>query len=172
MSITRSAVTGLLASAIAVSSAIAFATSANAATAKVTNTLQAMVVEEKLAHDVYVTLGETYNLRILDNIANSESTHMESLRIMLDRYGVTDPTVGDAVGEFDDPVVQALYDTLVARGEKSLSDAMKVGVRIEKLDIADLNKNLAKDLPADIDRVLLNLKAGSQRHLTAFSRFA
>jgi len=168
----RISLVGLLASAIAVPAAISLATSSDAATTKVTNTLQSMAAEEKLAHDVYVTLGERYNLRILENISNAESTHLEALRILMDRYGVVDPTAGDAVGEFDDADIQSLYDRLVSRGEQSVIDAMKVGVRIEKLDIADLNEQLAKSLPSDISNVLRNLRSGSQRHLTAFSRFS
>ena len=170
MNATRKAITGLLASVIAVPAAIAVATTADAATTTVTNSLQAMVVEEKLAHDVYVTLSESYSVRILQNISYSESQHLDALRVLLNRYGIKDPTIDDAVGEFDDPAVQALYNRLVARGQKSFSEGMKVGVKIEKIDIADLNENLAKSLPSDIDNVLLNLRSGSQRHLTAFNR--
>ncbi len=46
--------------------------SAQAATKPDAEELQYMVAEEKLAHDVYVTLGEEYGLRIFTNIARSE----------------------------------------------------------------------------------------------------
>ncbi|MEZ4737513.1 MAG: DUF2202 domain-containing protein [Caldilineaceae bacterium] len=35
--------------------------------------------EEKLAHDVYVTLAEQWQLPIFSNIANSETTHTEAI---------------------------------------------------------------------------------------------
>ena len=168
----RRMVVGLLAASIIAPTSIGFAASSMAATSKVEKTLQSMIVDEKLAHDVYVTLGEQYDLRILDNISGAETTHMQAIQILMERYGVSDPTSGDAVGEFDDPEVQALFDRLVARGEGSLDGTLAVGKKIEKLDIADLNDALDLNLPSDVDRVLTQLKLGSQRHLAAFSRLA
>lgn len=134
--------------------------------------LQAMVVEEKLAHDVYVTLGDLYSVRSFDAIADSESRHQSAVHRVLEANGVVDPTVGDAVGVFDDASVQQLFDDLVARGSTSLSAAAQVGITIETMDIADLDKALAADLPADVTRVLSRLRSGSEKHLRAFTRLA
>lgn len=159
--------------AVAVPMGVMLAVPASAATsAETASMLQAMVAEEKLAHDVYTTLGDLYDVRTFDNIARAESRHQDALRVVMATYGVTDPTVGDPVGEFDDPEVQALYDSLVAQGEDSLAAAAQVGIRIEKLDIADLKGALADDHPADVERVLENLMAGSQNHLAAFTNLA
>jgi hypothetical protein len=81
--------------------------------------LQYMVAEEKLAHDVYVTLGEEFSLRVFDNIARAELSHMEAVRGVLDTYNIVDPTVGDKLGVFDDPNLQALYNKLVTQGIES-----------------------------------------------------
>ena len=51
-----------------------------------------MVEEEKLAHDVYTKLYEKWGLQIFKNIADSESTHVNAVRLLLDKYGLTDPT--------------------------------------------------------------------------------
>ena len=134
--------------------------------------LQWMVAEEKLAHDVYVALGDLYTARQFDSIANSESRHQDAMRVLLDRYDVTDPTVGDAVGEFDDPTLQKLYNDLVKQGSVSLAEAAQVGMAIEKLDIADLKEALADNPAADIEAVLNNLMAGSEKHLAAFTRLS
>ncbi len=72
--------------------------------------------EEKLAHDVYVALYEEWGQPTFSNIAKSEQTHTDAIKTLLDRYGVVDPTVGKAVGEFTDPRLQELYTTLVAQG--------------------------------------------------------
>lgn len=159
--------------AVAVPMGMMLAGPASAATpAETAAMLQAMVAEEKLAHDVYVTLGDLYDVRTFDNIARAETKHQDAVRVLLDAYGVTDPTIGDAVGVFDDPEVQALYDSLVARGDDSLAAAAQVGITIERLDIADLRTALADDQPADVARVLENLMAGSERHLAAFTSLA
>ncbi|WP_372816136.1 DUF2202 domain-containing protein [Pyrococcus kukulkanii] len=41
-----------------------------------------MVEEEKLAHDVYTKLDEKWGLEIFKNIANSESTHVNAVRLL------------------------------------------------------------------------------------------
>lgn len=164
---------GILSATLAVPTAVLFTTSANAATDPSTATmLQDMVVEEKLAHDVYETLGETYEARQFDRIANSEDRHQDAVRRLLDRYDVVDPTAGDAVGEFDDPAIQAMYDDLVAQGQVSLEAAAGVGITIEVMDIEDLDAALATDLPADVTRVFTSLRKGSTKHLAAFERLA
>jgi hypothetical protein len=135
-----------------------------------TKSLQYMVAEEKLAHDVYVTLGEAFSLRVFDNIARAELTHMEAVRDLLDTYNIVDPTVGDKLGVFDDPDLQALYNKLVKQGLESRTAALQVGVVIEKLDIADLKESLEENSAADVERVLNSLLRGSYRHLNAFER--
>lgn len=123
--------------------------------------------EEKLAFDVYQVLYERWQLPVFDNIGRAEATHMASVEALLDRYGLTDPAAGMAVGSFRDPEIQALYDSLVAQGSESLVDALTVGATIEDLDIADLRAR-ATDTP-DIALVYANLEKGSRNHLRAFA---
>lgn len=124
--------------------------------------------EEKLAHDVYVTLAEQWQLPIFSNIANSETTHTEAIALLLDRYGLTDPATGNDVGVFTDATLQALYDQLVAEGSQSLAAALRVGATIEDLDIVDLQQRLAQTDNADIEWIFRNLMTGSRNHLRAF----
>jgi hypothetical protein len=131
--------------------------------------LQYIVAEEKLARDVYTVLGDTYDVAVFDNIARSEARHMSSVRVLLERYGITDPTVGDAAGYFDDAALQKMYDDLVAKGLTSITNAADVGITIEKVDIADLDDAIATTDAADITRVLQNLRSGSENHLAAFT---
>lgn len=168
----RQVLTGVIVSALALPATVFTATSASAVDSVTADLLQAMVAEEKVAHDVYVTLGDMYDARTFDRIAASESRHQDAVRTLLDAYGVTDPTVGDEVGEFDDPVFQRMYDAMVAEGSTSLKAAAEVGVTIEKLDIADLQEALDAGQPADISRVFRNLLNGSERHLAAFEHLA
>ncbi|MFN8470282.1 MAG: DUF2202 domain-containing protein [Caldilineaceae bacterium] len=132
--------------------------------------LQNMREEEKLAHDVYVTLYAKWGLRAFNNISRAEQRHTDAIVTLLNRYGVSDPAAGNAVGVFSNPDLQALYDKLVAQGSISTAEALKVGVLVEQTDIADLKTHIAETTKADILQVYNNLLAGSQNHLRAFSR--
>lgn len=129
-----------------------------------------MIEEEKLARDVYQALNTRWNHRTFSNITKSEQQHMDELKALFPKYGLTDPTIGKKPGEFVNQKLQTLYTELVQRGSKSLSDALAVGVEIEKLDIADLEKAISNTTQVDISLVYKNLLRGSKNHLEAFSR--
>ena len=124
--------------------------------------------EEKLAHDVYVTLYAQWGLPLFQNISRSEQTHTDSIKALLDRYGLADPA-SSTVGVFTDPDLQALYTTLIAQGSQSLAEAIKVGAAIEEIDILDLQKDIAQVDNPDILQVFNNLLNGSYNHLRAFA---
>lgn len=125
--------------------------------------------EEKLARDVYLTLFEKYNsLAIFDNIAGSEQRHMDSIKNLLDRYGLDDPAEGKDIGEFSNQELQNLYYDLISEGEQSLIDALTVGGKIEEIDILDLKEYIEQTDQLDIKRVYNNLLEGSKNHLRAF----
>jgi hypothetical protein len=124
--------------------------------------------EEKLAHDVYVTLYSAWNLPVFQNISQSEQTHTDAVKTLLDRYGLTDPA-SDQVGVFTDPTLQALYTDLIGQGSQSLAEALKVGATIEEIDILDLQEYLPDVEHPDIQQVFNNLMNGSYSHLRAFT---
>jgi len=125
--------------------------------------------EEKLARDVYTTLYEAWGLQIFVNIAQSEQTHTEAVRDLLEKYDVADPVTVDTVGIFTDPDLQQLYDDLTARGLTSIEEALQVGALIEDLDIYDLTQEIAKTDNQDIVLVYENLTRGSRNHMRAFT---
>ena len=132
-----------------------------------TASLLYMREEEKLARDVYNTLFTVWGQPTFQNIAASEQAHMDEIKLLLDRYGLTDPAL--APGQFSDANLQALYDQLVAQGSVSLADALKVGAAIEEIDILDLQARLALTDNADIQMVFNNLMNGSYSHLNSFT---
>lgn len=124
--------------------------------------------EEKLAMDVYNFLYQKWGTPIFQNIAESELTHTNSVKTLLDTYGIADPAVNTAAGKFADPALQALYDQLITKGSASLAEALKVGAAIEEIDILDLKEELELTTNADIERVYDNLLQGSYNHLRSF----
>jgi len=125
--------------------------------------------EEKLARDVYLTLGKLYPIPAFQNIARSEEQHMAAVARLLAAYGLPDPAQGKGVGEFSNPELARLYQELVAKGQASLQAALAVGAYIEELDIQDLRVRLAQPQRPDIVAVYQNLMQGSWNHLRAFA---
>ena len=124
--------------------------------------------EEKLARDVYLKLYEEWGLSTFNNIANSEQTHMDALKTLIDRYDLDDPAEGKDVGEFTNQALQELYNQLVEEGRQSLENALKVGAAVEEIDILDLQQHIAQTDRGDIQLVYENLMKGSRNHLRAF----
>lgn len=125
--------------------------------------------EEKLARDVYLTLYEQWELPIFSNIAQSEQTHTEAVRQLIEKYGLVDPVTDDALGVFANEELQDLYNQLVEEGSDSITAALRVGATIEDLDIKDLDEQLALTDNADITMVYENLQRGSRNHLRSFT---
>ena len=131
--------------------------------------LEFMCEEEKLARDVYLVMYDLWGANIFANISESEQRHMDPIQRLITRYGLTDPVADDVIGTFTDPDLQELYDDLIEAGEVSLEEALKVGVAIEELDIADLEQALKETDKRNIERVFQNLLNGSNNHLDAFN---
>jgi hypothetical protein len=143
-----------------------------------------MANEEKLAHDVYAAFAEQYGVPIFSNIAESESMHQQAVNVVLERYGLEDTAISLPAGEFSDPLIASLYETLIEQGSASLEAAIGVGVLIEETDIADLESRMedlvasAPDLESgmeelessapDVHEMYSHLLAASQNHLAAF----
>lgn len=126
--------------------------------------------EEKLARDVYLALGEKWGLPIFSNITQSEQQHMDVMASLLSKYRLADPVAGAGRGVFVDPLLKSLYGELVARGQTSLVEALKVGADIEDLDIVDIRTRLGSNPPKDVTNAYQNLMKASRNHLRNFVR--
>jgi hypothetical protein len=124
--------------------------------AKVKAQLLYLVEEEKLAHDVYTALDAVSISPKFSNISDAEQTHMDYISALLVTYGIKNPTIGKAAGEFTNKSLAALYKTLVTKGKKSAIDALQVGILIEEKDLTDL-ETLSKTVKkADIKNISTN----------------
>ena len=130
--------------------------------------LQFMREEEKLAYDVYSHLFAIHKDRPFANISSAESRHTNAIIGLMQTYGVEDSGASQK-GRFNHPELQALYDRLIALGESSREMAFMVGIIIEETDIADLDESIRNTRNPDLIRVYENLRAGSYRHLDAFT---
>lgn len=128
-----------------------------------------LIEEEKLAHDVYTVLGETWGGNTFSNILGSETSHQDQVLNLLNSYGLTDPRSSE-IGVFVNPDLQALYDQLIAQGMTSQAEAYKAGVLIEETDITDLTTAIHSTSDATIVATLEKLRSASESHLAAFSK--
>lgn len=124
--------------------------------------------EEKLAQDVYLSLYDTWGKNIFQNITESETTHTDAVANLLKQFDIEAPVTEETQGVFQNPELQALYNTLIEQGKKSLLDALIVGATIEDLNIQDIEAYRAIVKHPDILRVYENLQRGSRNHLRSF----
>jgi len=72
------------------------------------------------------------------------------------------------VGEFTNPDLQELYDSLTEQGSISILDELYVCATIEDMNIKDLEEILSETDKPDFIKVCENLMKGSRNHLRAF----
>ena len=115
-----------------------------------TDDLQFLKEEEKLARDVYLFSYDLYGQKIFKNISNSEQTHMNSVSVIMKKYGIADFSLAER-GKFSNDDLQDLYIDLVNIASISIEDALIVGATIEDLDINDLNAFIENTNHSDIE---------------------
>ena len=153
--------------------------------------LMFMREEEKLARDVYQTLGTMYpDSVIFGNIDDSEQTHTMAVKAMIEKYGYEDPNTNDNVGAYTGEdfgwYFTEKYNQLVERASISKLEALYVGAFIEELDMMDINQcpkvivetdNGINDVnqcgkvytdKADIQKLYSSLLDGSDSHLEGY----
>ncbi|MDQ7042263.1 MAG: DUF2202 domain-containing protein [Sulfurimonas sp.] len=155
------------------------------------NTLSFMGNEERLAYDVYNYLYSLYpTLNQLNNIATkSEINHIKSVQLLVKKYissyteftntdlaelSYKDVAVEDMnAGTYDIQHIQDLYDLLTLEGAVSEEEALKVGCKIEVIDVLDLDEEISLANASNADDVVTvfeYLRDGSYNHYWAFDK--
>ncbi|MCB0873766.1 MAG: DUF2202 domain-containing protein [Actinobacteria bacterium] len=147
--------------------------SAQAITSSEAADLQLMRDEERMARDLYRVISTKYGgLLPFSNIQRSEQRHFDAVGSLLTRYDVADPAVGKTAGVYANAEVQRLYDGWRSTALKSKTYAYRVGIALEKRDIADLTRAINATSDPVTKQVLTNLRSASKKHLAAFTRAA
>jgi len=134
------------------------------------NDLKFLREEEKLARDVYLYAYDKYQLKIFNNISQSEQRHMNSVLNLLNKYGIPD-SASTEKGVFNNPDLQKLYNSLTKQADISSVEGLKVGATIEDLDINDIDDFTANTTKPDLLNVYGILNCGSKNHIRAFTRW-
>lgn len=149
-------------------------------TAQVPDTLSKMEIqgivhmreEEKMARDIYDSMYAKWQVNPFGNIRKSEQVHMDRMKELLDEYGIKDPVneTSDKPGVFISNPIQQFYSESANSGSKTLIEALKVGAKVEELDIADLNNYGKQTTNKRLLATYEYLKMASENHLRAFVR--
>jgi hypothetical protein len=131
--------------------------------------LRFQIDEERMAGELYQALGEKHDVPPFKNIPRAEARHRELLENLATRAGLT-PARPTTAGRYETPAIQARHDALLARGQASLIEALKVGALVEEQDIADLRALVATTDNPELKSVVTALEQGSRHHLNAFVR--
>lgn len=115
-------------------------------------------------------MAKKWDLRMFENIAAAETRHTQAVAELTKARDIPDSVAEMEVGKFADSTLQKIHDELVETGSKSLADALKIGAKIEEMDIADLDKFIAQTDADDVKTVYERLRCGSANHLRAFDR--
>ena len=126
-----------------------------------------MIEEEQMARDLYNAMYAKYGLQPFSRIAQSEQMHITAVQQLVTRYDLQAPAL--VVGKYSDPAIQQMYDTLLAQGNKSLTDALNMAGLVEETDISDLRARMSAADNADVQFVYGNLLRASQNHLRAYA---
>lgn len=138
-------------------------------TEALTEDLQFLREEEKLARDVYTTLYGKWHLIQHNNISRSEQTHTTRVAATLTSLGLEDPVQDDSVGVFVNPEFGKLYTDLVATGQQGETQSLEVGATIEDLDIRDIEQMKGRTDDAGVLAMYGSLQCGSRNHLRAYT---
>lgn len=133
------------------------------------NSLIFMYEEEKPAHDIYLKLSEKNNIPIFKNISKSETYHMSLISELIQKHELSVATA-DETGVFENKDLQKLYNDLIKKASKGITDALIVGATVEDTDIFDLEKMLSEITNPEIIKVYKQLICGSENHMRAFYR--
>ena len=122
--------------------------------------------EEKLARDVYMSLGKIHkNEDTFSLMQIIEQNHMDLARDLCNTYGIETSRIYEGlIGKFDSPVLQTLYDSCIETGSRSRLDALEVCEFIELTKIEDLEQ-ASIGMPNDVVSVYNNLKKSNLNQL-------
>ncbi len=135
--------------------------------------------EAKMAYDLYMKLYSYHQERGDEieqfyNIAQrSEVRDIATVQQLLAKYQLDSTDLTKADGQYGVAMVQERYDQLLALGQNTKEDALKVGCQVEVNEINDLNtyiKDANLSRATDVEVALQRLREGSYSHYWAFDK--
>jgi hypothetical protein len=130
--------------------------------------LQYMREEEKLGYDVSVALYAKWGTPVFSATLDADAVHVETLRTLLERFGLQDLAASNGPGVFTNPTLADRYNALMEEGSASLAEALNAGGAMGETEILDLEKSIAETDQPEVRVVYQNLLRDSHDELRAF----
>jgi hypothetical protein len=122
--------------------------------------------EEMTARDLYISFYNETNQSIFLNLVRSEQNHMDQVKSIMDRYGVSTPVPDQ--GALENQTLIQIYTDLLSRGNRSDKEALMAAATFEEISITDLQKEIAATDNQEVIAVYQGLLAGSRKHLRSY----
>jgi hypothetical protein len=120
----------------------------------------------KMNHDLLGAFADRHE-PFPGQMVGAQTRELAAVRVLLDRYGVPDPTAGLPAGEFVHDGAQFGYDRLLAEGMRDRASALAVVVRLADATVTTLDEALRHLDAPDVRHTFLHLimTAHQQRRL-------
>jgi hypothetical protein len=125
--------------------------------------------DEHLAHDLYVSFFDKWELRPFSNISQAETHHLAMVNALADAFELEKPD-GTKTGVFADAKVQKLYNRLHKQGQATVEGALKASAYVEEMDLTQIRLVIKTTENPHIKSTFEMLNMASQNHLRAFVR--
>jgi len=122
--------------------------------------------EEKTARDLYISFYNETNQSIFIDLERSEQNHMDQVKSIMERYGVSTPVPDQ--GALENQTLIQIYTDLLSRGNRSGEEALMAAATFEEISIIDLQKEIAATDNQEVIAVYQGLLAGSRKHLRSY----
>lgn len=122
---------------------------------------------EKLARDILSNFYHKYDLEIFGDIADSEQTHMDAMKVLLDRYEIEDPIDEDTPGIFSEETLNDLYQDLLDESGPELWEPLAIGAFLEEMSIHYLEESMDENDNEDIEVIYTAMRNASINHFRA-----
>lgn len=124
--------------------------------------------EERLARDVLLSLYQKWQLELFAQVSQSEQTHTDTVRLLLEKYSIEEPAPVGTASSFENPDLGRLYTESVSAGQASVEAALTVAAFIEEVSITHIDARLQDTDNDDIKLAYENMMRGSRNHLRLF----
>lgn len=94
-----------------------------------------LIIKEKYLRDIYIELFKFWSEPVLEKAYAIKHNHLISLIILAQKYGISDPTIGLAVGKFNNSALETTFQNAVVTGTDTAFKGLRLLAKYEEINI-------------------------------------